>query len=390
MSGMIVVAGSIAQRAGKGGSTWVRLQYLLGLKRLGWDVLLLDRLEPAMCVDASGRACPLEASVNLAYLERVMRDFGLADAWALLYDHGGRCLGLPRELVIEQTKRAAMLIDIMGFVTDEEILRAAPRRVFLDLDPGFGQMWKRLALADVFRGYDDFVTIGENIGQPGCAIPTCGLPWVTTPQPVVLDAWPVAPETPEGRFTSIATWRGAYGPIDYAGGRYGLRVHEFRKFVEIPRRTRQRFELALDIHPSETQDLALCASNGWSLTDPMRAAGDPQAYQAYIQRSKAEFGVAKHMYTHARSGWFSDRTLCYLASGKPALIQDTGWQDRYPAGEGLLAFTTLEEAVRGVEAIAGDYPRHCRAARTVAQRHFDSDQVLSRLLERLGVNCPVA
>ena len=386
MNGTIVLAGSIAQRTGKGGSAWVRLQYLLGFKRLGWEVVFVDRLEPEMCVDERGDRCHLERSVNLAYLRRTMEAFGLAESWCLLYDGGRQTVGLTRAQVLERAQASALLINIMGFLTDPEILAAVPRRVFLDLDPGFGQMWRELKLADIFQGHDAFVTIGENIGQPGCTIPTCGLSWVTTPQPIVLDHWRSEPPVLRGAFTSVASWRGAYGPVEYGGTRYGLRVHEFRKFIELPRRALYQFELALDIHPVEARDIALFASAGWFIVSPRHVASDPASYQRYVQQSLAEFGVAKNMYVQSNSGWVSDRTLCYLATGRPAVVQDTGFRGRYPTGAGLLAFATLEEAADGVEAVVRDYPRHSQAAREIAEAHFDSDKVLPRLLTRLGVN----
>jgi hypothetical protein len=282
----------------------------------------------------------------------------------------------------------------MGFLTDEEVLSRAPRRVFLDIDPGFGQMWHDLGLHDVFHGHDDYVTIGENIGRPGCSIPTCGLKWITTPQPIVLDYWPAGrignPSYPAAGsggdgFTSIASWRGPFGPLEYKGKTYGLRVHEFRKFVTLPRRSGRPFQVALDIHPDEVNDRALLNANGWSVVDPIAVAGDPWAYQAYIQGSGSEFMVAKNMYVQAHSGWFSDRSICYLASAKPVVAQDTGLEHLIPTGEGLLTFTTLEEALAGVEEISLNYPRHARAARALAQEVFDSDKVLSRLLSKLAV-----
>jgi hypothetical protein len=283
----------------------------------------------------------------------------------------------------------------MGFLDDEEILGGAPRRVFLDIDPGFGQMWRELGLADLFVGHDDYLTIGENIGQPDCHIPTCGLDWITTCQPVVLDHWApdrntadrVSPggDSPGKFFTSIASWRGAYEPVVYKGVTYGLRVHEFRNFAALPRLTGRPFQLALDIHAAERHDRALLDANGWSLVEPGRVAADPWAYQGYIQRSKAEFMVAKNMYVQSNSGWFSDRSICYLASGKPVLVQDTGVRDRYQTGRGLLLFTTLDEALHGVEALCCHYASHAAAARTIAGDYFDSDKVLSRLLAKLAI-----
>jgi hypothetical protein len=382
--GLIVIAGSVAQKPRHGGHTWVFLQYLLGFRRLGWDVLFLDRLDPAACTDAAGRPCPPEESVNVRFLRTLMDRFGLGGRYAVDCG-GGRSVGLSRAEVLERTGAAAFLLNVMGFLADAEVLARARRRVFLDIDPGFGQMWRELGLADPFRGHDAFVTIGENVGRPGCLAPTCGLDWVTTPQPVVLEHWPVARGEGGGAFTTVASWRGAYGPVEYRGEVFGLRVHEFRRFVELPRRTGREFRLALDIHPADAKDCELLRSNGWVLDDPRAVAGDPGAYREYVRTSRAEFMVAKNIYVRSRSGWFSDRSICYLASGRPVLTQDTGLAGLYPSGEGLLLFRTPEEAAAGVEAIAADYPRHARAARAIAAAYFDSDKVLGRLLARLGV-----
>jgi hypothetical protein len=273
----------------------------------------------------------------------------------------------------------------MGFLRDEEILGLARRRVFLDIDPGFGQMWRELGLADIFTGHDAYVTVGTNVGQPECTVPTCGLSWLATVPPVVLEQWPLCPPWDDGKFTSVVSWRGIFAPIENQHTTYGLRVHEFRKFMELPGRTSQSFELALDIHPDETQDLSLLEQNGWHPVDPASVTSTPQDYQAYIQASKAEFGVAKNMYVKTRGGWISDRTVCYLASGKPALVQDTGIREMYAPNEGLVVFSNMDEAVEGVERICRDYDAHCRAARRVAEEHFDSDKVLSRLLRELDV-----
>lgn len=382
--GAIVVAGSLAQRPGYGGHAWVFLQYLLGFRRLGYDVLFLDWLDEAMCRDAAGRPCRVEDSWNLRYLADVMRQNGLADAWSVNCNQGEQTFGLPRAAVLEKAGHAALLLNVMGFLSDEEILGRVRRRVFLDIDPGFGQMWQELGLATVFGGHDAYLTIGENIGQPDCTIPRCGLEWITTPQPVVLERWRASPAGPEAAFTSIVSWRGPFGPVEYAGKTYGLRVHEFRKFVALPRLTGQQFDLALDIDASEVKDLALLKDHGWRLLDPRPAVSTPADYQTFIQHSKAELMVAKNMYVQSHGGWVSDRSICYLASGKPVLAQDTGFSRNYPVGEGLLAFTTLEEAQAGVAEICGHCGKHGRAARAIAEEHFDSDKVLGRLLDKLA------
>jgi len=384
MSRSVVIAGSVAQRPGYGGHTWVFLQYLLGFRRLGWDVLFVDRLEPDMCVDEVGNPCPLEDSVNLQYLLDVLAKSGLEQAYALLYDHGRRVLGLPRTEVVERTRRSALLLNVMGFLDDEDILGQAQRRVFLDIDPGFGQMWQALGLHGLFHGHDDYVTIGQNIGQAECTVPTCGIEWTTTSQPVVLEHWPTRPLV-EASFTSVGSWRGPFAPLEYEGSTYGLRAHEFRRFLEVPRLTGHPFEIALDIDETEVADLDALRRSGWLLVDARQAAGTPSTYQRFVQDSKGEFMVAKNMYVQSRSGWFSDRSICYLASGKPVLAQDTGFAGTYPVGEGLLTFRTVEEAAAGVEEISRDYAHHSCAARALAEGYFDSDKVLSRLLEKLRI-----
>jgi hypothetical protein len=348
----------------------VFLQYLLGLRALGWDVLLLDRL-----------ASRDDAAID--YFTGVMERFGLEGAYSVLLDDG-ETLGWSRGDVVEHVRTSAALINVMGFVDDDEVLATAQVRVFLDIDPGFGQMWRELGLADPFEGHDLFVTVGENIGSDGCDIPTCGLEWVTTPQPVVLDLWPVA-DGPGGGFTSVGAWRGPYGPIEYQGKTYGLRVHEFRRFSELPRLTEQRFELALDIHSADEADIARLGEHGWELADPAHVAASPESYRDYLAGSTAELMVAKNMYVATNSGWFSDRSACYLACGRPVLAQDTGFRERYPVGEGLLAFSDLDEARTGVEAITGDPERHRRTAREIAEEHFESSRVLTRVLAELGI-----
>jgi hypothetical protein len=188
--GAVIIAGSVAQRPGVGGHAWVFLQYLLGFKRLGYEVLFLDWLDATMCFDKGGERCAVEDSRNLRYLSDVMAQVGLTNAWSVNYNNGARTLGLPRAAVLEFARRADVLIKVMGFLADAEILALPRRRVFLDIDPGFGQMWQDLGLATVFSGHDVYLTIGENIGQPDCTIPTCGLEWITSPQPVVLEEWP--------------------------------------------------------------------------------------------------------------------------------------------------------------------------------------------------------
>jgi hypothetical protein len=380
----IAIGGSIAQKPGRGGHTWVFLQYLVGFRQLGWDVVFIDRLEPEMCRNEAGAPVSLAESWNVRYFCEVMHRYGFDGSYALLCDGGTSTVGLGRREIRERLAASEALINVMGFVTDEELLASAPARIFLDIDPGFGQMWQALGLHDLFGGYDAYVTIAERIGESDCSIPTCGLPWIATRQPIVLDEWTATPAA-DGRapITSVATWRGAYAPIEYDGRTYGLRAHEFRKFATLPDLARRRFEVALDIGDADSKDVELLRGNGWALIEPREAAGDPWRYRDYIRASAAELMIAKGMYVQSRSGWFSDRSICYLASGKPVIAQDTGFSDTLPTGEGLLAFTTLEQAVDAAHAVGRDRARHAAAARRIAEDYFDSSKVLTALTQRL-------
>jgi hypothetical protein len=380
----VVIAGSVAQRPFVGGHTWVFLNYLLGFRQLGWDVHFVDRLEPEMCVDRQGRSAPFGDSANLAYLTEVMDRFGLGDCWTVGYDGWNETAGASREQTLAVLRRSRLVLNVMGFLDDPELLAAAPCRVFLDIDPGFGQMWRALGLDDIFEGHDRFVTIGENVGSPECRVPTVGLDWITTKQPVVLDQWDPT-EPPGAAYTSVVTWRGPFAPVEYEGTTYGLRAHAMRGFADLPDRTGCRFELALAIDPADDADEQLLRRAGWLLTDPRDVAPDPWAYRAFVQRSRAELMIAKQMYVATRSGWFSDRSACYLAAGRPVVAQDTGLADHLPIGAGLVTFTDLDGAAEAVREVERDWPRHAAAARAVAEECFAAPRVLGRLIDALGV-----
>jgi hypothetical protein len=382
----VLISGALAQVPGNGGMAWFHLQLLLGLRRLGWGVLFLDRIDPGQCVGESGRPAAPAESVNLRWLRSVMERFGMADAWSLDAGAAGT-LGVPRERVLRLAGDAPLLLNVMGYANDAALLGAVRRRVFVDIDPGFPQMWRELGLHDAFAGHDAFVTVGMSVGRPDCVIPTCGLDWVTMAQPVVLEHWPAAPRpADDAPFTSVGAWRGSNGPVEFRGATYGLRAHEFRRFVELPGMCPgERFEMAFDIHPADGKDIDALARNGWRLVDPGKVTATPEDYRAFVARSRGEFMVPKQMYVATRSGLLSDRSAYYLASGRPVLARDTGLARFFPTGEGLLPFSTPDEAAEGVRRLRRDYDRHARAARAIAEECFDSDKVLRRLLGQLGV-----
>jgi hypothetical protein len=203
-------------------------------------------------------------------------------------------------------------------------------------------------------------------------------------QPLVLSHWPVAELLTHDALTTVANWRG-YGSIEYRGTFYGQKAHSLRQFLSVPRLARQKFLLALAIDPGEARDVEALAANGWQQVDPGRVTATPGHYRQFIQGSWAEFGIAKSGYVASRCGWFSDRSICYLASGRPVLAQETGFSRFLPAGEGLLAFSTPDEVFAALEKLECNYVSHRRAARAIAQEYFASDRVLARLLQKVGI-----
>jgi hypothetical protein len=376
----ILLSGMIAADPEQGGATWAVLQYLLGFRQLGHRVVFVEGVQES---SLSPKGVPLDCTCNAGYFRQVMADFGFASDSALMIAGTRQTVGLSYKELRRVARSADVLINISGMLADDELTSDIPCRVYLDLDPAFNQLWHVLHGCDMrFRGHTHFVTIGLAIGRSDCTVPTCGLPWIATPQPVVLSCWPVAEQINHDALTTVGHWR-SYGSIEHEGVLYGQKAHSLRRFFILPTLTGERFMLALAIHPDERQDLRALAANGWDLLDPAQIARTPADYQRFIQGSKAEFGIAKSGYVASRCGWFSDRSLCYLASGRPVLAQDTGFSNFVPVGEGLFAFRSTEDILAAIEEVQMNYARHARAARAIAEEFFDSDKVLSRLLDRL-------
>lgn len=360
------------------GSTWVRLQYVKGLERLGVESYWVDRLGP---LD------PLDHPHSLEYLtdrfHQTARDFGFADRYCIVYNEGEAYFGMEEERFHRLVTDADLLVNIGGNLSPTSPLMRVPRRAFVDVDPGFTQIWARQTDVGLDR-HNAFFTTGQNVGRPQFGIPTHGIEWNPILPPVVLEEWPPHIDERSRRFSTVADWRGSQNAIHDAQY-YGTKREEFVRFLDVPLLADQRIELALTIGQHDFEDLGLLLGHNWRVRDPSVYAGDPRSYREFIQRSRAEFSVAKAGYVKANSGWISDRTGCYLASGKPALIQSTGFEGSLPAGKGLLTFRTVEEAVEGIRVINEDYLSHCQAARRIAEDLFDSDKVLGLILERVGV-----
>jgi len=382
---LVVVSGALANKPSNGGAAWTRLSWTLGFRQLGWQVFFLEQIAAATCVDSTGAASSFVDSANLDWFQRVTRAFDLAGSAALVYEHGSQIWGAKYRDLIGLARSADLLVNITGHLTLEPLLGHFRRRAYLDLDPGFTQIWQASGTGALgLERHDTFFTVGANIGSDDCSIPTGGFPWRPIRQPIVLDAWPVSNAGPSERFTTVASWRGPYGPLEHQGATLGLKAHEFRKFVRLPELAPGTFELALDIHPADEKDLALLDQHHWRVVDPKLVVRTPDLFRRYVQTSGAECSVAQGVYVETNSGWFSDRTVRYLGSGKPVLVQDTGFTRELPSGMGLIAFSTLEQAVAGAEHIQRHYAEHSRAARGIAAEHFSATTVLGRLLADIG------
>jgi len=394
MPPLVIVAGALANKPGNGGEAWVRLTWALGLRRLGYEVVLAEQIAADACVDAAGAPAPFAASANRAWFEAVTERFGLADAACLVDGAGPQTSGLAFDELVARSERAELLVNLSGHLTLAPVLERAGARLYVDLDPGYTQLWAAAGDPGArLAGHDAFATVGLNVGDPACPLPTGGVPWRPVRPPVLLGAWPASPPPAAGAFTTVATWRNPLGTIAWDGRTYGSKAHAFRELLELPARAGRdaRFELALDIHPADARDRDALAAHGWSLADPRAVAGTPEAFRDYVRGSLAECSAAQPLYAEVRSGWLGDRTAHYLASGRPALVQDTGLaHSGLPVGEGLLTFSTLDEAAAGARAIAAEPERHGRAARALAERWLDSDDVLDALLAELGVAPPGA
>jgi hypothetical protein len=377
---LVGVAGSVAQRPRRGGHAWVFLNYLLGLRKLGHEVFFVDRLTSEM-VGVEGQ--DVRRSLQARWLDQVMAAIGFDTDYFLLVDGAANDSDGLRDLLLDRLRRTDLLININGFLCDAELLEAPEVTAFLDIDPSIQQMWEALDLAELFVGHDLYFTVGGNIGRPSCLVPTCGISWIPAFPPVVMDEWTVASQGQA--FTTVASWRGPYGTIEYQGQTYGLRVHEFRRLTELPKEIETPVAIALDIDPEDQADSDALRDASWHLFDPLEVAGDPISYREFIRGSMAELSIAKNVYVRSHCGWFSDRSACYLASGRPVLAQDTGYSENLPTDRGLIPFANFDEAVAGAKEIRDDWPRHSRAAREIAEEHFDSNKVLGRMLNVAGI-----
>jgi hypothetical protein len=382
----IVVLGMMG-RLPFGGQTWLYLNWLRALDALGHEVWYVED-DTVWPYDPVANAVTDDCSYAVRHVERCLRRIGLEGRWALrLADREGACWGLSGRALDELYRDCDALLNVVGATDLREPHLAAPLRVYVQTDPVTAEL--RLANGDehtrrAFADHHVVATYGENYGAPDCGVPLNGTRYVKTRQPVDLDLWPVAFDAAAPSFTTIGNYRQDGADVEYAGEVYSWSKHsEWEKLIDLPGRTDQRFELALN---AGDDDRARLEAHGWSVVSPLRMSLDVfGAYPRFFRRSRAQLTVAKDQNVRLRSGWFSERDGCYLASGKPVVTQDTGFGAALPAGEGLFAFATADEALDAVQRINADYPRHCRAARAVAEEHLDGRRVAARLLADVGL-----
>jgi hypothetical protein len=359
---------------------WLRLHYLMGFQKLGHEVCFVEEIDPDWCVDEQGQQSEFQQSINRSLFRSTMERFGLMERACQIYNGGEATSGLSVESLIKFARGTDLLVNVSGHVKSNFILSNVKRRLYLDEDPVWTQLWNGEYGVDLnFSAHDVFFTVGLNIGTPHTSLPDCSIKWHHTLPPVVLDYWPAQIDVSCKRFTTIASLR-AFGELCYQGEWYGHKFEELERFAKLPSLVEQEFEIAVKYLRAEKPGLALLKDHGWLFSDSSKIA-DLSSYQDYIARSRAEIGIAQSAYVKSRSGWFSDRWSDYLGRGRPVLAQATGFERHLPTGRGILAFGNMEEAVAGVEEINRDYIWHCRAAREFAEEYLDYRKVLPRLLD---------
>jgi hypothetical protein len=380
MATVVVSAYIVAYRPAMGGHFWVYLQYAHALRRLGCDVYWLERWPPNRPRDASA----------IATFFRRMERFGLGGR-AILYETAGsdgdgglRFIGVSAAAAEAVFRRADLLLNF-HYAIDPALLARFRRTALVDIDPGLLQHWISDGQLHV-PPHDHYLTIGETVGTPRARFPDCGLPWIRIRPPVCLDLWPYRYDPTCRRFTTVSSWLGHEYVTETSGGVERVLYENqkrvsFLRFAELPAKTSSELELALHLEGTlDTADRELLERNGWHVRHALEVARNPDMYRAYIQASRGELSCVKPSFVKHQTAWVSDRTLCYLASGKPAVVQDTGPSAFLPNGEGMFRFSTVEEATEALAAIDADYERHCRAARAIAEEFFDARAVLSDVL----------
>jgi hypothetical protein len=381
----IAVVGGYFARCPLGGYAWQVLHYLLGLQRLGYRPIFYESTEfVSDCFDPVRREMTTSCAQGVSTLRRFFARFGLEDAWSVFDASAQKHFGLDAQSLRDACEQARLAISLAAV----QPLPPTPRavRVFIDLDPAYTQI--RLAqgdtaLAELLASYARHFTLGEHIGQAGCLVPSGGISWFPTRQPVIVDLWTAPVADPAAPFTTIGRWNETRRAVELAGERFAWsKRDEWGRFIDLPKRSGATFVLAMDAD-KEPADLAWLESHGWRVIDPLSVSADPFTYRDFILHSAGEFTTAKDLNIRLRTGWFSDRSACYLAAGRPVITHPTGFEDILGNGQGLFAVRTVEEAAAAVHAVRTAPAEQHEAARTIAAQHFAAEKVLTALLGQL-------
>ena len=367
------------------GVTWQFLHFMLGLRKLGYDPCYVED-SARWIYDPNLRDSSPDAQPNIDAVAPTLKAYGLADRWAFRgYYEGGKCYGMTETQIAELYATADVMINVTGAQDLRQEHLQCPVRVYLETDPVESQIQVAQGNPRTIATLDQYThhfTYGENLGCPDCRLPNQRYHWRPTRQPVLLDLWEPLPPLNNTAYNTIATWRNKGKDILYNGETYyWSKDREFLKFINLPRKCPVPFELASD---PDAETRTLLEANGWSITDPVHISRNMERYKNYIRQSRGEFTVAKDQNIRLKSGWFSDRSACYLAAGRPVINQETGFSNHLPTGRGLFSFQTMDDILYAVEAIESDYAGHCRAAREIAREYFAAEKVLKKVMDQIG------
>jgi hypothetical protein len=370
------------------GVTYQFLHYLLALRRLGYDPYYIED-SGRWVYDPELNDLSPDASGNLKSVVPILEAYGFGQHWAFRGNYpGGKCYGLTEAQILRLYREADAFLNVTGAqeLRDEHL--ACRRRIYVETDPVAAQI--KVAQGDAtaiaaLSNHDTLFSFGGNFGRPDCQVPLLRFRWLPTCQPVALDLWDNASLAhPNGAaFNTIATWQNQGKDLTYNGETYyWSKDREFRKFLDLPKQREVPFELAAGVDPKIRK---LLKSNLWRITNPIRISSDLDRYRKYILNARGEFTVAKDQNIRLRSGWFSDRSACYLAASRPVINQDTAFGSYLPTGKGLFSFQTMDDILAAVDAIESDYLGNCRAAREIAAQYFAAEKVVGSLMERAGL-----
>ncbi|MDA8377761.1 MAG: hypothetical protein M0Z50_12050 [Planctomycetia bacterium] len=367
------------------GVTYQFLHFMLGLRKLGFDPYYIED-SARWIYNPDLRDSSPDAAPNIKAVAPILEMHGLADRWAFRgHYEGGKCYGMNETQIAELYRTADVMINVTGAQELREEHLHCPVRVYLETDPVVSQIQIAQGRQDTIAALDMFThhfTYGENLGCPDCRLPTVRYHWRPTRQPVLLDLWEPLPPQADAAFNTIATWKNTGRDIIFQGEAfYWSKDREFLKFIDLPQRRDAAFELATGV---DAETAALLKWNKWQVADPVHISRDMRRYNQYIRQSRGEFSVAKDQNIRLRSGWFSDRSACYLAAGRPVMNQETGFSHHLPIGRGLFSFQTMDDILNAVDAIESDYVGHCRAAREIAEEYFAAEKVLGDIMDQIG------